>query len=133
MHLFLLRLCAGGLMLGLHGWPKWQKFDQLLTTFPDPIGLGSAVSLILVIFAEAICSIFIMTGTYVRLACIPPIITMLVAAFIVHANDPISTIELPIMYLVMYIAIFNAGPGKWAFQPIKWRPKSAFLAYFFRY
>ena len=37
MHLFLLRLCAGGLMLGLHGWPKWQKFDQLLTTFPDPI------------------------------------------------------------------------------------------------
>lgn len=118
-------------MLGLHGWPKWQKFDQLLTTFPDPIGLGSAVSLILVIFAEAICSIFIMTGTYVRLACIPPIITMLVAAFIVHANDPISTIELPIMYLVMYIAIFNAGPGKWAFQPIKWRPKSNLLTKLF--
>ncbi|MGC6366541.1 MAG: DoxX family protein [Candidatus Marinamargulisbacteria bacterium] len=131
MHLFLLRLCAGGLMLAFHGWPKWQKFDQLLTTFPDPIGLGSAVSLILVIFAEAICSIFIMTGTYVRLACIPPIITMLVAAFIVHANDPISTIELPIMYLVMYIAIFNAGPGKWAFQPIKWRPKSNLLTKLF--
>ena len=70
MHLFLLRLCAGGLMLAFHGWPKWQKFDQLLTTFPDQLG-WAPIGLILVIFAEAICSIFIMTGTYVRLACIP--------------------------------------------------------------
>ena len=82
-------------MLCFHGIPKLQKFDYLSTVFPDPLGVGAYVSLCLVIFAEVFCSILLITGTTVRLASIPLIITMFVASFIIHANDPVSKIELP--------------------------------------
>jgi len=122
MNIFILRLMAGLFMLCFHGYPKLQKFDYLITVFPDPLGVGSTASLCLVIFAEVFCSILLITGTTVRLASIPLMITMFVAAFIIHADDPISNIELPLMYLTIYATLFISGPGKWAFQP-QLRPK----------
>jgi putative oxidoreductase len=113
---------AGVFMLCFHGYPKIQKFDYLVSVFPDPFGIGSTASLCLVIFAEVFCSVLLITGTVVRLASLPLIITMFVASFIIHAEDPISKIELPLMYLTIYVTLFISGPGKWAFQP-QLRPK----------
>lgn len=117
MHTFILRLMAGLFMLCFHGIPKVQKFDYLITVFPDPLGIGAYASLCLVIFAEVFCSILLITGTAIRFATIPLIITMFVASFIIHADDPIANIELPLMYLIIYGSLFISGPGKWAFQP----------------
>lgn len=116
MALFLLRLFPSLFMALLHGLAKFNKMDILITRFPDPIGLGSAVSLYLVIFAELGCSILLMLGLYTRLATIPLMITMSVAAFIVHINDPISKIELPVIYLTIYVVLFIMGPGKYALK-----------------
>jgi len=122
MHTFILRIMVGLFMLCFHGIPKIQKFDYLTTGFPDPLGIGSTASLCLVIFAVVFCSILLITATVVRLASLPLIMTMFVAAFIIHAEDPVSKIELPLMYLTIYATLFISGPGKWAFQP-QLRPK----------
>ena len=99
------------LMMLTHGINKLMHFDMLLTRFPDPIGIGSQLSLILVVFAEVICSVFLVFGLFNRLALIPLIMTMLVAQ-IYHLSDPFLKKELALLYLVCYVTLFVIGLGK---------------------
>jgi putative oxidoreductase len=111
----LLRLAFGGLMLIAHGWPKLMKFvsdDEI--KFRDPLGIGTVNSLAMATFAELICALLIIFGLFTRLAAVPLIITMLVIIFMVHLNDPLSKLELPILYLVAFVVIGLIGPGKWS-------------------
>lgn len=116
--LLLLRLTAGGIMLAAHGWSKFLAYQKMSATFPDPFGVGSAVSLGLVVFAEFICAALVAIGLFTRLAAIPLIVTMVVAAFHIHAADPWKKKELAVIYLVMYVVIFLMGPGKYSLQNI---------------
>lgn len=109
--LLVLRVGVSGLML-THGFPKLLKLLQGDFDFADPIGLGGMISLILTVIAEAICPVLIIVGIKTRLATIPPIIAMGVAAFVVHAADPIATKEKALLYLVAFIAIGLMGAGK---------------------
>ena len=52
--LLILRVLVGITML-THGLAKLTSFSELSATFPDPIGLGSTLSLILIIGAEVGC------------------------------------------------------------------------------
>lgn len=109
-----LRLAMGGMML-THGWPKLEKLmagGEI--KFSDPLGLGPAVSLVLVVFAEFICSILIIVGYKSKWSAIPLIITMLVAALIVHANDPFSGKEKSLLFAAGFMTIFLMGPGKYS-------------------
>ena len=45
--LLVLRLYFGGMMLFAHGWPKLMSFSQKAAVFPDPLGVGSELSLVL--------------------------------------------------------------------------------------
>ena len=112
--MFVLRVTVGLLMMLSHGWGKLANYSTYLDTFGDPIGLGSALSLTLVVFAEFFCSIAIVVGLLTRLSVIPLIITMMTAAFVVHANDPFAKQEFAIMYLLCYLMIFIMGPGKYS-------------------
>ena len=103
-----------GLLLMSHGIQKWSNFGQLSEVFPDPIGLGSHVSLILAIFAELFCSVAFIFGFLYRLAMIPMLFTMCVAFFVVHANDPFGVKELAFVYLAVFVIMDIAGPGKFA-------------------
>ena len=105
---------AFGALLMTHGIAKWQNFDALSTTFPDPLGIGSHTSLLLAIFAEVICSAGFITGTLYRLAGIPMIFTMCVAFFSVHKADPFSVRELAFVYLIAFVLLYIAGPGRFA-------------------
>ncbi|MFC0344613.1 DoxX family protein [Epilithonimonas hispanica] len=61
-----------------HALPKFEKLianDNI--EFINFLGLGSAISLVLVVFAELLCSVFIIFGFITRLAAIPLMITML--------------------------------------------------------
>lgn len=112
--LFILRLAVGILML-THGYGKFLKlFGEAPIQFADPLGIGSELSLLLVVFAEFFCSIFLVFGIATRLSTIPLIITMLVAAFIVHASDPFMRKELPLLYAGIYIVIAIVGAGKYS-------------------
>lgn len=103
-----------GLLLMSHGVQKLMNFHELSAVFPDPLGVGSQVSLGLAIFGELFCSIAFVIGFLYRLAMIPMIFTMCIAFFVVHANDPFSTKELAFVYLVVFILMYIIGPGKFA-------------------
>jgi putative oxidoreductase len=110
----ILRVLVAALML-THGLPKLSK---LLAggeiKFPDPLGVGSAFSLGLTVFAEVFCSILIGIGLFTRWATVPLIITMLVAVLIVHAGDPFKDKEEALLYFAIYVAILFIGSGKYA-------------------
>jgi len=110
--LLILRIGVAALMMFAHGADKFVNFSDTAAQFPDPIGLGATFSLVLVVFAEFFCSIAIGFGFLTRLATIPPIITMLIAALIIHAPDPWPRKELAVAYLLIYLVILIAGPGK---------------------
>ncbi len=115
----LIRLTFGFTMLYNHGWGKFMRFfEDGPVKFGDPIGLGPTVSLGLASFAELFCAGALMIGLFTRLSTIPLIITMGVAIFVVHINDPLGKWELPMMYIVAYLAILIIGPGKYSLDSL---------------
>lgn len=112
--LLLLRIGSGGFMLAFHGWGKLTNFGARWGKFGDPIGLGPEVSLILTVFAEFFCSLAIVLGLFSRIAAIPLLITMLVVAGIVHADDPWNKKEFALLYAIPYLALLFAGSGKYS-------------------
>ena len=109
----ILRVGFSAMML-THGWGKFLKIIEGNWGFADPIGLGEEISLFLTVFAEFICSIILIIGYKSRLAAIPPAITMLVAAFIIHADDPFGKQEFPLLYFMGYVCIIILGSGQYS-------------------
>lgn len=104
-----------GIVMMTHGYPKLQKLMAGGNIeFMDFLGLGPAISLVLVVFAEFVCSIFLILGLFTRWMLIPLIITMLVAVFAVHINDSFGKMELGLLYLVGYIVLMIIGPGRYS-------------------
>ncbi len=103
-----------GLLLMNHGIAKWSNFQEMSTMFPDPLGVGSTLSLILAIFGELACSMAFIIGFLYRLSMIPMIFTMGVAFFVIHANDAFAVKELAFVYLVVFILLYIAGPGQFS-------------------
>ena len=79
-----------GLTFLSHGLSKWVAFESLALSFPDPLGVGSTVSLLLILFAEVICSIAFIVGFMYRLLMIPMIFAMFMAVFVIHSGDPLA-------------------------------------------
>lgn len=112
--ILVVRLFVGISML-THGLPKLDKLianDKI--EFMNFLGLGSAISLVLVVFAEFLCSVFITLGFLTRFATIPLMLTMLIAFFVVHGSDPYATKELSLVYFFFYLTIFVLGSGKFS-------------------
>lgn len=114
LSLLFLRLIVGGFML-THGIGKWMMLiGDGPIRFADPIGIGVTTSLALTVFAEVFCSLFLIFGVAVRLAALPLLITMLVAAFIVHGADGFGKQELPLLYASIYVFLAVMGSGKFS-------------------
>ena len=112
----LLLLCLRllfGLMLMLHGLEKVYNYTELCFVFPDPIHIGSEISLLFVIFAEILCSIFFIIGALYRIMMIPMVIIMLVAFFHIHEGSIVEG-ELAFIYLLMFILMYISGPGQYS-------------------
>lgn len=110
--LLFLRVTIGIFMM-VHGTGKLiTLFESGPIEFADPIGIGPAASLVFAVFAEFVCSLFLIFGIATRFAVAPLIITMLVAGFIIHADDVFFVKEKAFMFLFVFIAIAIAGAGK---------------------
>jgi putative oxidoreductase len=106
-------------MLFGHGLGKLQRIlSGNEIKFLDPFGIGATASLYLATFAEFFASILIVIGLFTRIGSIALIVTMSVAAFIAHSDDPFSGQEKSLMYLVSYVLLFLTGPGKYSFHTI---------------
>jgi putative oxidoreductase len=135
--LLILRLGVGGYLL-THGWGKLQMilaggFDR----FADPIGLGSGLSLVLVVIAEFVAALLVMFGFATRFAAATVVISMAVAAFVVHGGDPWTmgegarlfragasrtwgSKEPALLYLIPFLALILTGPGKLSLDGQLW-------------
>lgn len=98
-------------MMLSHGFPKFQRLLAGNLKFGDPLGIGSELSFVLVVFGEFACSILLILGLFSRFAAFPLIIPMLVAFAITHGDDPFSTQEKPLLYFVVFVVLLIAGPG----------------------
>ncbi len=103
-----------GLLLMNHGIAKWSNFQEMSAVFPDPLGVGSSLSLMLAIFGELACSMAFIVGFLYRLSMIPMIFTMGVAFFVIHGADPFAVKELAFVYLVVFILLYITGPGQFS-------------------
>lgn len=102
-----------GVMILIHGVDKLVNFQTLSNTFPDIMGLGSYTSLMLAVFAEFCCSLFLICGLLLRITVIPLLISMSVAFFDVHdAMFPAG--ELSFIYLVLLLILYLVGPGRYS-------------------
>lgn len=109
--LLLLRVSTGLLIL-MHGIPKLEHFNEMSLVFGDPLHIGSELSLILVIFAEVGCAVFLIVGLFTRLMILPLLIEMVVILLKIHNHSPFHMQELDWHYLIACIIILVCGPGK---------------------
>lgn len=117
--LFILRVFVAIFLLIGHGWPKLMQYSQVSLTFPDPIGVGKSVSLILVILAEVGCSLLLILGLFTRIAAGALFINMVVAIVVVHAMDPWQQKELPLLYALFFLVLMLTGAGSYSLDSKK--------------
>ena len=109
--LLIFRVAVGAFMIIGHGYPKWVKAANG-GGFADPLGVGEGTSLWLAMGAEFFCAALVVVGLATRLACVPLVITMAVAAFVVHGGDPFGDKEMALLYGVSFLALMLTGPGR---------------------
>ena len=73
-----------GILFFRHGLDKMMNFNELSDTYPSVLGFGSYMTLMISIFAEFACSLFLIAGLLVRITVIPMIASMAVDFFDVH-------------------------------------------------
>lgn len=109
--MLLLRLSMGILMMS-HGYDKLINFNEKKALFYDFLSLGSTTSLMLCIFAEFFCALFVVIGLFTRLVAVPLVIVMSIAIFSVHKMDFFDTGEKASLYLTGFLVLLLCGPGR---------------------
>lgn len=121
--LLVLRL-GFGVYLATHGWGKVQMIlDGKFADFPGRLGMSNGVSLVLAAGAEFVCSLLVAVGLATRFAAIPVVFTMIVAAFIVHQNDPWTmgggaSKEPALLYMIAFLTLVFTGPGRFSLDAV---------------
>ena len=104
-----------GVLFFLHGLDKMTNFNDLSLDYPSVMGLGSYTTLMLSIFTEFCCSLFLIAGLLERIILIPMIISMGVAFFDVH-DAILPDGELSLIYMITFFILFLVGPGRYSFD-----------------
>ena len=121
--LLVVRAGMGALLVYGHGWPKLAHFAERSASFSDPLGVGPAASLGLVVFAEVLCAALVAIGLLTRVFVLPLLIFFGVAVFIQHVDDPFQRKELALAFAVPYAAILIAGAGRFSVDGILFKGK----------
>ncbi len=106
-----------GLSLFLkHGLEKLTGYSQMVTHFPDPIGIGPHASLAFALLSDGICSLLVILGLGTRWAALVITVNVAVAFTFVHhmAFFTVPHVEIVFAYIVAFLAILIAGPGRFS-------------------
>jgi putative oxidoreductase len=109
--MLVLRLGLGILIMS-HGYYKLTHFAELQHKFTSFMGMGSVISLLLTIFAEFFCSLFLVLGLFTRFATIPLIITMCVVIFKINHGNVFDDAENAPLYGLGFLVLLLMGPGR---------------------
>lgn len=102
-----------GVMFFIHGLGKMMNFSELSLTYPSVFGLGSYMTLMLAVFTEFCCSLFLIAGLLFRIMLLPMIVAMAVAFFDIH-DGFLPEGELSLIYLIVFCLLYFVGPGKFS-------------------
>jgi putative oxidoreductase len=102
-----------GILFFSHGIDKMINFNELSYTYPDVLGFGSYMTLMVTIFCEFACSLFLIAGLIVRITVLPMIAAMAVAFFDVH-DGMFPDGELSFIYLILFLILYITGPGRYS-------------------
>ena len=102
-----------GVMFFIHGLGKMMNFSELSQTYPSVFGLGSYMTLMLAIFTEFCCSLFLIAGLLFRIMVLPMIVAMAVAFFDIH-DGFLPEGELALIYMAVFIILYFVGPGRFS-------------------
>lgn len=102
-----------GVMFFIHGLGKMMNFSELSLTYPSVLGLGSYMTLMLAVFTEFCCSLFLIAGLLFRIMLLPMIVAMAVAFFDIH-DGFLPEGELSLIYLIVFCLLYFVGPGKFS-------------------
>lgn len=111
----LLRVGVGSMMATTHGWSKVSgdlaPFVNRVGAmgFPAPEFFAWAAAL-----SEFVGGLLLILGLGTRVSSVLIAITLGVAAFIMHADDPFGKKELALFYILAAIVIFLLGPGRFS-------------------
>ncbi len=108
-----LRVIFSGMML-IHGLEKVLSFNMLKWVFPPTLGLSSEWSLAMIILVEVGCSLLVLFGILTRLAVLPLMLAMIIAAFFTYNPITMAVVELPLLYWVGFFLILLVGPGRYS-------------------
>ena len=112
--LLIVRVFIGFAMIS-HGFPKLQQlFGDEEIQFYNLMGMGEKFTLILAVFSEFVCSIFLILGLFTRISLVFLFLAMFVAGFIVLSSDGFSKRELSLLYLCIYTLLLATGPGNYS-------------------
>lgn len=115
----IIRVGMGALMIP-HGIAKIDRLSGVTDVqFADPVGVGPLLSLVFALLAELVCATLVIVGFKTRIATVPLIATMAIAAFVVHAGDAWADKELAVVYLIGYLTVFALGSGKYSLDQMK--------------
>jgi len=110
--LLVARIGFGVLLLLLHGWEKVANFSSLSDSFPDPVGLGSTGTLIVVAIVQVGCAGAVAVGLFTRITAIPCALVMFGAAFIEMSSESwAGEREAALLYMIGFTAIALLGGG----------------------
>lgn len=111
--LLVLRLFFGLAMCLGHGIAKIQKgpqgFVENVSKMDIPLAPAAGWGVLAI---EVLGSLLIVLGVFTRLTALASLVVMLVAAFVVHANDPFSIKEKALAYAAVYLTIVFTGAGR---------------------
>lgn len=119
LSLLILRVGASISMIYLHGYPRLINFSKISSEFADPLGLGATTSLGLVVFAEFFCSLLLIIGLFTRWSCIPLIITMSVATWMINGGQGFIFQEKSFVYLIIYSSLLLSGGGSFSIDHLR--------------
>ena len=111
--LLILRVWLGATLLLNHGIDKVKGFSTMSGGFPDPLHVGHAASLALVIFAEVVASALLTLGLVTRFAALVIAVNMAVAFVYAHKMSLSGNHsgELAFIYLAGCVTLLLAGGG----------------------
>jgi putative oxidoreductase len=121
--LFLLRVWFGLLLFVKHGLDKAMNFNRVSAHFADPFHIGSTPSLLLVLLAEAVCTLLVVLGLWTRVAAAIIVINLAVAFGFAHRFQLFGARngELAFAFGGAFLALCFSGAGRWSLDGIRGR------------
>lgn len=105
-----------GIVMLPHGFQKLVHFAEYRTKFYNFFGIGSTISLSLAIFAELLCSIFLVLGLFTRSAALILALFTSVIIFKVNTGTILGKSEFELTLLLGFFTLLLVGGGKYSVE-----------------